>query len=58
MPVTQDWIANLDADLDTLVNPTTSDVLEISQDYEPGIVAASAVRRAAQIIAAIVTTIA
>lgn len=46
MPFDDDQLANLDAELDDLVAPTTAEVLDHSQDYDAGFVAASAARRA------------
>lgn len=46
MPYDDDQVANLDAELDALVSPTTDDVLARSRDYDAGFVAASAARRA------------
>lgn len=39
-------LANLDAELDGLVSPTSSDVYSLSRDYDSDLVAASAVGRA------------
>jgi hypothetical protein len=46
MPYDADQIANLEDELDALISPTTEEVLAHSQDYDAGIVAASAARRA------------
>jgi hypothetical protein len=46
MPYDADQIANLAAELDALEAPTTAQVLAHSQDYDAGIVAAEAARRA------------
>lgn len=47
MPYDADQIDNLEDEVDALVTPTTEDVLAVSQDYDAGIVAASALRQAA-----------
>lgn len=46
MPLDSDQATNLDAELDALVSPTTIEVLQVTDDYEASVVAASAARRA------------
>lgn len=46
MPSDADQITNLDTELDALVSPTSAQTQVVTRDYDAGIVAASAARRA------------
>lgn len=46
MPYDHDQIANLDAVIDGLTDPTTLEAWDATDAYDAGMVAASAVRRA------------